>query len=550
MRSDRVKKGVERAPHRALLYATGISKNAWKKPFIGMVSSFTDLVPGHVNMRVLERAIEQGVFSGGGVGFYFSVPGICDGIAMGHSGMKYSLPSRELIADMIESTANAHQLDGLICLTDCDKITPGMLMAVARINIPAIIVTAGPMLAGNYKGKRLSLVRDTFEAIGQYKIGNISKEELAELECRACPGAGSCQGMYTANTMACLTETLGMSLPFCATSPAVSAEAARIARDSGERVVELVRKDIKPRDVMNESSFDNAITVDMALGGSTNTVLHLKAIAHEAGVELPLDRFDKISKKTPNICKLRPAGDYMMEDLHKAGGIPAVLKRLKKLIKNNITTSGYMVEKIIESAEIFDDDIIRPLSKAYSKEGGIAILKGNIALDGAVVKQSAVSKKILKFKGKARVFNSEEAANKAILGGKIDKGSVVVIRYEGPKGGPGMREMLAPTSAVYGMGLADDVALITDGRFSGGTRGPCIGHVSPEAQEGGAIALIKEGDIIEIDIPEGKLNLLVSEEELKSRKQKWRSPELKVKDGWLSRYSKLVSSASMGAVFK
>jgi len=550
MRSDRVKKGVERAPHRALLYATGISKNAWKKPFIGMVSSFTDLVPGHVNMRVLDRAIEQGVFSGGGVGFYFSVPGICDGIAMGHSGMKYSLPSRELIADMIESTANAHQLDGLICLTDCDKITPGMLMAVARINIPAIIVTAGPMLAGNYKGKRLSLVRDTFEAIGQYKTGNISKEELTELECRACPGAGSCQGMYTANTMACLTETLGMSLPFCATSPAVSAEAARIARDSGERVVELVRKDIRPRDVMNESSFDNAITVDMALGGSTNTVLHLKAIAYEAGVELPLDRFDKISKKTPNICKLRPAGDYMMEDLHKAGGIPAVLKRLKKLIKNNITTSGYMVEKIIKSAEIFDDDIIRPLSKAYSKEGGIAILKGNIALDGAVVKQSAVSKKILKFKGKARVFNSEEAANKAILGGKIDKGSVVVIRYEGPKGGPGMREMLAPTSAVYGMGLADDVALITDGRFSGGTRGPCIGHVSPEAQEGGAIALIKEGDIIEINIPEGKLNLLVSEEELKSRKQKWRSPELKVKDGWLSRYSKLVSSASMGAVFK
>ncbi len=550
MRSDRVKKGVERAPHRALLYATGVSKTAWKKPFIGMVSSFTDLVPGHVNMRVLERAIEQGVFSGGGVGFYFSVPGICDGVAMGHSGMKYSLPSRELIADMIESTANAHQLDGLICLTDCDKITPGMLMAIARINIPTIVVTAGPMLAGNYKGKRLSLVRDTFEAIGQYKSGNISKEELSELECRACPGAGSCQGMYTANTMACLTEALGMSLPFCATSPAVSAEAVRIARDSGERAVELVRKDIKPRDIMNEKSFDNAIAVDMALGGSTNTVLHLKAVAHEAGVDLPLDRFDKISKKTPNICKLRPAGDYMMEDLHKAGGIPAVLKRLKKLIKNNITTSGYMIDRIIDNAEIFDDDVIRPLSKAYSKEGGIAILKGNIALDGAVVKQSAVSKKMLKFKGKARVFNSEEAANKAILGGKIDKGSVVVIRYEGPKGGPGMREMLAPTSAVYGMGLANDVALITDGRFSGGTRGPCIGHVSPEAQEGGAIALIKEGDLIGIDIPKGRLNLLISEKELKTRKEKWRSPELKVREGWLSRYSKLVSSASTGAVFK
>ncbi|MDP8253764.1 MAG: dihydroxy-acid dehydratase [Candidatus Kaelpia aquatica] len=550
MRSDKIKKGVERAPHRALLYATGISKTAWRKPFIGMVSSFTDLVPGHVNMRVLERAIEQGVFSGGGVGFYFSVPGICDGIAMGHSGMKYSLPSRELIADMIESTTNAHQLDGLICLTNCDKITPGMLMAIARINIPAIVVTAGPMLAGNYKGKRLSLVRDTFEAIGQYKAGNMPKDELTELECRACPGAGSCQGMYTANTMACLTEALGMSLSFCATSPAVSAEAVRIARDSGERVIELVRKNIRPRDIMNSKSFDNAIAVDMALGGSTNTVLHLKAIAHEAGVELSLDRFDQISKKTPNICKLRPAGDYMMEDLHRAGGIPAVLKRLKKSIQNNITTSGYTVHKILDNAEIFDDDIIRPIAKAYSKEGGIAILKGNIAQDGAVVKQAAVSKEMLKFKGKARVFNSEEAANKAILDGKIKKGSVVVIRYEGPKGGPGMREMLAPTSAVYGMGLANDVALITDGRFSGGTRGPCIGHVSPEAQEGGAIALIQEGDVIEIDIPKGKLNLLISDKELKERKKKWRSPELKVKEGWLSRYAKLVSSASTGAVFK
>ncbi|MDP8216381.1 MAG: dihydroxy-acid dehydratase [Candidatus Kaelpia imicola] len=550
MRSDKIKRGVERVPHRALLYATGVSKTAWRKPFIGMVSSFTDLVPGHVNMRVLERAIEQGVFSGGGVGFYFSVPGICDGVAMGHSGMRYSLPSRELIADMIESTANAHQLDGLVCLTDCDKITPGMLMAVARINIPAIIVTAGPMLAGNYKGKRLSLVRDTFEAIGQYRAGNISRDELTELECRACPGAGSCQGMYTANTMACLTEALGMSLPLCATSPAVSAEAVRIARDSGERVVELVKKDIKPRDIMNNKSFDNAIAVDMALGGSTNTVLHLKAVAHEAGVELSLDRFDQISKKTPNICKLRPAGDYMMEDLHRAGGIPAVLKRLKKLIKNNITTSGHMVHKILDNAEIFDDDIIRSTDRAYSKEGGIAILKGNIAQDGAVVKQSAVSKEMLKFKGKARVFNSEEAANKAILDGKIKKGSVVVIRYEGPKGGPGMREMLAPTSAVYGMGLANDVALITDGRFSGGTRGPCIGHISPEAQEGGAIALIQEGDVIKVDIPKGKLNLLISEKELKERKKRWRSPELKVKEGWLSRYAKLVSSASTGAVFK
>jgi len=550
MRSDNVKKGIERAPHRALLYATGISKTDWNKPFIGFVSSFTDLIPGHVNMRVLERAIEQGIYAGGGVGFYFSVPGICDGIAMGHVGMKYSLPSRELICDMIETVVQAHQLDGLVCLTDCDKITPGMLMACVRLNIPSIIVTAGPMLAGFYKGKRLSLVRDTFEAIGEYKAGKITRNELEELECRACPGAGSCQGMYTANTMACLTEVLGMSLPGCATAPAVSAEKVRIARESGKRILELVKQDIKPRDILNSNAFRNAITVDMGLGGSTNTVLHLKAVAHEAKVDLPLELFDQISKKTPNICKLRPAGDYMMEDLDKAGGIPAVLKRLKPLIKNNITVSGLNINEIARTADIFDNDIIRPLNKPYSKEGGIAILWGNLAEDGSVVKQSAVSKKVLKFKGTARVFNSEEDAIKAILGGKIKKGSVVVIRYEGPKGGPGMREMLAPTSAVAGMGLIEDVALITDGRFSGGTRGPCIGHVSPEAQEGGLIALVKDGDLIEIDIPKRKLNLLAGKKELELRKKKWKPISPKIKEGWLTRYSKLVTSASTGAVFK
>jgi len=550
MRSDKVKKGVERAPHRALIYATGVSRTDMRKPFIGLVSSFTDLIPGHVNMRVLERAIEQGIFAGGGVGFYFAVPGICDGIAMGHIGMKYSLPSRELIADMIESVVQAHQLDGIVCLTDCDKINPGMLMAIARLNIPAVVVTAGPMLAGNYKGKRLSLVRDTFEAVGQYKAGKITKQELEELEGRACPGAGSCQGMYTANTMACLTEALGMSLPGCATAPAVMAEKVRIARESGKRVVELVRKNIRPRDIMNLNAFKNAITVDMALGGSTNTVLHLKAIAHEAKVDVPLELFDIISRKTPNICKLRPAGDYMMEDLDKAGGIPGVLKRLKPLLKNNPTVSGFTVYQIAERAEIYDSDVIRPLSRAYSKQGGIAILKGNLAPEGAVVKQSAVSGKVMRFKGKARVFNSEEEAIKAILGGKIKKGSVVVIRYEGPKGGPGMREMLAPTSAVVGMGLSEDVALITDGRFSGGTRGPCIGHVSPEAMEGGTIGLVKDGDLIEINIPKRELNLLIDEKELEKRKREWKPIPLKIKEGWLVRYAQLVTSASTGAVFK
>ena len=550
MRSDKVKKGVERAPHRALIYATGVSRTDMKKPFIGLVSSFTDLIPGHVNMRVLERAIEQGIFAGGGVGFYFAVPGICDGVAMGHIGMKYSLPSRELIADMIESVVQAHQLDGIVCLTDCDKINPGMLMAIARLNIPAIVVTAGPMLAGNYKGRRLSLVRDTFEAVGQYKAGKITKQELEELECRACPGAGSCQGMYTANTMACLTEALGMSLPGCATAPAVMAEKVRIARESGKRVVELVRRNIRPRDIMNLNAFKNAITVDMALGGSTNTVLHLKAIAHEAKVDFPLELFDIISRKTPNICKLRPAGDYMMEDLDKAGGIPGVLKRLKPLLKNNPTVSGFTVYQIAEKAEIYDSDVIRPVSKAYSKQGGIAILKGNLAPEGAVVKQSAVSDKMMRFKGKARVFNSEEEAIKAILGGKIKKGSVIVIRYEGPKGGPGMREMLAPTSAVVGMGLSEDVALITDGRFSGGTRGPCIGHVSPEAMEGGPIGLVKDGDLIEINIPKRELNLLIDEKELEKRKREWKPIPLKIKEGWLARYAQLVTSASTGAVFK
>ncbi len=549
-RSSEVKKGVDRAPHRALLYATGVPAKALDMPFIGVVSSFTDLVPGHVGMRDLERWIEKGVHTGGGYAFFFSVPGICDGIAMGHSGMKYSLPSRELIADMIESIVEAHKLDALVMLTNCDKITPGMLMAAGRLNLPTVVVTAGPMLAGRIGNKRLSLVRDTFEAVGRYRAGEITEEELTRCELEACPGAGACQGLYTANTMACMTEALGMSLPGCATAPAVLARKRRIAFDSGMAVMELLRRGVGARDIMTRAAFENAIRVDMALGGSTNTVLHLMAVAHDAGVALDLETFDRISGETPNISKLRPAGDYMMEDLDAAGGIPGVLKRLIDKVEDNPTVAGVGTKEIAQAAQILDDDVIRPLDKAYYPQGGLAILRGNLAPHGAVVKQSAVSEGMMEFEGTARCFDSEEAAMEAISSGSIRPGDVVVIRYEGPKGGPGMREMLAPTSAIVGMGLAESVALITDGRFSGGTKGPCIGHVSPEAMEGGPIGLIREGDRIRIDIPGRRLDLLVGEEELARRKEVWTPPEPKVKKGYLARYAKLVSSASTGAVYK
>ncbi len=550
MKSNAIKKGLERLPHRALLYATGIPPTEMHKPFIGVATSFTDIIPGHTGMRDLERFIEKGVHTGGGYPFFFGVPGVCDGIAMGHKGMHYSLASRELIADMVETVAEAHQLDGLVLLTNCDKITPGMLMAAARINIPSIVVTAGPMMSGNLRGKRLSFVNDSFEAIGKFKKGLLKKKELTEIEMCACPGAGSCQGMYTANTMACVTETLGMSLPGCATALAVSAEKRRIAFDSGARIVELVKKKVTPGKIMNIKAFENAIHMDMALGGSTNTVLHIPAIAHETGIELSLELFDRISKKTPHICNMLPGGVHYMEDLHFAGGIPAAMNRLKSNMNNVMTVSGKKTHAIASSAEIADQDVIRPLSKAHHKEGGIAVLRGNIAPDGAVVKQTAVSKKMMVFKGKARVFNSEETAMKAIMAEKIKSGDVVVIRYEGPKGGPGMREMLSPTAAISGMGLQDSVALITDGRFSGGTRGPCIGHVSPEAMEGGPIAIIKEGDTISIDIPKRKLNLLVSEKEIKARFKKHKPLKPKIRKGWLSRYAALVTSASTGAVMK
>jgi dihydroxy-acid dehydratase len=550
LRSDTVKRGIERTPHRALLYATGLPRGEMGKPFIGVASSFTDLIPGHTGMRDLERFIEKGVHAGGGYPFIFGLPGICDGIAMGHAGMHYSLPSRELIADMVETVAEGHRLDGLVLLTNCDKITPGMLMAAARVNIPSIVVTAGPMLSGRLKGRRLSLVNDTFEAVGKYNSGLIGKKEIEDLEICACPGAGSCQGMYTANTMACVAEALGMSLPGCATALAVSAEKKRIAFRSGQAVVGLIKKDVTPRKILTAQAFENAITVDLALGGSTNTALHIPAIAHEAGIALNLEAFDRLGRKTPHICNMLPGGEHYLEDLDMAGGIPAVMNRLKGRLKNVITVSGLKAGEIAARAAVLDAGVIRPLKDAYAKEGGIAVLRGNLAPGGAVVKQSAVSASAMKFKGSARVFESEEKAMRAIMRGNVHPGQVVVIRYEGPKGGPGMREMLSPTAAIAGMGLGDSVALLTDGRFSGGTRGPCIGHVSPEAAEGGVIALVRDGDGIAIDIPARNIELLVAKEELIRRKKSWRRPRPKITKGWLSRYAMHVSSAAEGAIMR
>lgn len=549
-RSDRITKGLERVPHRALMSATGMPKGEMKKPIIGVATSFSDLIPGHIGMRDLERFIEKGVHTGGGYPMFFGLPGICDGIAMGHKGMHYSLPSRELIADMVESVAEGHAFDGLVLLTNCDKITPGMLMAAARLDIPTIVVTAGPMMTGRYRGKRTSFIRNTFEAMGRYRAGEITKQELDACETGACPGAGSCQGLYTANTMNCLTEVMGMSLPWCGTALAASADKRRIAFDSGERIVELVRKNVTPRKIMTRAAFENAIRVDVALGGSSNTVLHLLAIAGEAGVKLPLELFDTISRQTPHITSIEPVGDHYMEDLHWAGGMGAVLKRLEGSIKDNPTVSGKRVKAIIKDVDYIDESVIRPLDRPYHPEGGLAILKGNIAPLGAVVKQSGVSDKMMRFTGVARVFDSEEAAMKAILSKTVKGGEVLVIRYEGPRGGPGMREMLAPTATLMGMGLGDSVALITDGRFSGGTRGPCVGHISPEAAEGGPIALVKDGDRIELDIHARKLELLVSKEELDARRKLWKAPEPKITTGWLARYAKNVTSANTGAVLK
>ena len=550
MKSDQAKKGLERVPHRALLYGTGITKKGMGKPFIGIANSFTNLVPGHVDLRPLAEAISNGIFAGGGQAFQFGIPAICDGIAMGHKGMHYSLPSRELIADCVESVAEAHALDGLVLLTACDKITPGMLMAAGRLNIPCIVVTAGPMLAGRYKMQRRSFVRDTFEALAAHKAGKIKTEELECLEMESCPGSGACQGLYTANTMACLTEAMGMSLPGCGTALAVSAKKKRIAFESGEKVVELVKKNITARNIINYDAIYNAIVMDNALGGSTNSVLHVPAIAHEAGLKIDLDLFDQISKKVPHITNLRPGGEYFMEDFEYAGGVQAALHVLQTKIKNNQTVCGKSIKQLANEGQVFDPIVIRPLNKAFHKQGGMAILKGNIAPLGCVVKQSAVSAKSMKFTGKAIVFNSEEEAMKAILGRKIKAGMVVVITYEGPKGGPGMREMLAPTAAITGLGLGDKVALITDGRFSGGTRGACIGHISPEAAENGPIGAIQNGDVIEIDISKRKINVQLSEKEIYRRLVNRKNVKPKVTKGWLARYAKLVTSANTGAVLK
>lgn len=549
MRSDNIKKGIDRTPHRSLLYATGITKNEMKKPFIGIASSATDLIPGHVGLKDLERAVENGIYSNGGHPFVFGIPGICDGLSMGHRGMHYSLPSRELIADMVETVSEAHCLDGLVLLTNCDKITPGMLMAALRLNIPSVIVTAGPMLSGHYHGKRLSFVRDTFEAVAKYRTNGISESQLADLEMCACPGQGSCQGLYTANTMACLTEVMGMSLPGVGTALAGSAVKKRLAFESGVRIVDLVKENVLPRDIVTLDSLKNAIMVDMALGGSSNSVLHILAIANEAGIKPGLKLFDEISMQTPQLTSLRPAGEYFLEDLDFAGGIPALLYELRNIInKKPSTVSGYDIGQIISSVDYVNNEVIRKIDNPYRKEGGIAVLFGNLAPNGAIIKSSGVSSDMMKFKGRAVVFDSEESAMESISGGKITEGDVVVIRYEGPKGGPGMREMLAPTSQIVGMGLGDKVALITDGRFSGGTRGPCIGHVSPEAQEGGPIALLNDGDEIEINITERKLNVNLSAEELKSRSLNLRKKPKKIDHGYLSRYADIVSSADEGAI--
>lgn len=549
MRSDRIKKGLERAPHRSLLFATGITRKELDKPMIGIATSFTDLIPGHIGMRDLERFIEKGVHAGGGWPLFFGVPGICDGIAMGHVGMHYSLPSRELIADMVESIAMAHAFDGLVLLTNCDKITPGMLMAAARLNIPTIVVTAGAMHSGNFQGKRVNLI-SAFEAVGKVRKGEMSPRELAELETCACPGPGSCQGMYTANTMACVTESLGMSLPGCATALAVSGEKRRIAFDSGKRIVGLVKEDLTPRKIMTRNAFENAIRIDMALGGSTNTTLHIPAIAHEAGVELSIATFDAISRTSPHVCNMLPGGPTYMEDLDAAGGIPGVLSRFKKVIKSSPTVSGKSITTLAKSGRVRNDDVIRTLDKAYHKQGGIAVLSGNLAPNGSVVKQTAVSDNMMQFEGTAIVFDSEEEAMKAILANRIKPGHVLVIRYEGPKGGPGMREMLSPTSAISGMGLGESVVLLTDGRFSGGTRGPCIGHISPEAAEGGPIAIVRDGDRIILDIPNRKLEIKLSKAEIKKRLAAWKPREPKIKSGWLARYAKVVTSANTGAIVK
>lgn len=550
MRSDVVKKGSTRTAHRTLFHAMGYSDEDLQKPLIGVVNAFNEIIPGHMHLREIAEAVKLGIAAAGGTPIEFPAIGICDGIAMGHDGMKYPLASRELICDSIEAVANGHAFDGLVMIPNCDKIVPGMLMAAGRINIPTVVVSGGPMLAGRHKGKDIS-VSTMFEAAGKVESGQMTPEEMHLMEHEACPGCGSCAGIFTANTMNCMTEVLGMGLPGNGTIPAAYFGARRmLAKKAGAVVMELVKKNICPRDIMTMESFENAIAVDMAIGGSTNTVLHLPAIAHEAGLDLPLQKFDEISRKAAYICKMSPGGTYHMQDLNEAGGISAVMKELTKLgiIHTEAKTVTGTIGERIAQADIERPDVIHSVDNAYMNRGGIAILSGNLAPDGAVIKESAVEPDLLVYQGTAKCYDSEEEAIEAIIGGGIKEGNVVVIRYEGPKGGPGMREMLNPTAVITGMGLK--VALITDGRFSGASRGACIGHISPEAMEGGPIALIEDGDMISIDIPNRKLELLVSDEELAARKAAWKQPEPKVKTGYLSRYARLVTSANTGAVLK
>ncbi len=549
MRSDKIKKGMQRAPHRSLLRACGVTDAEMEKPVIGVANSFTDIVPGHIHLKQIANAVKLGISQAGGVPFEFNTMAICDGIAMNHEGMRYSLASREIVADTVESMAQAHSLDALVLLPTCDKIVPGMLMGAARLDIPAIVVTGGPMLPGEYKGEAVDLI-NVFEGVGKVSAGNMSETELDELERCACPGAGSCAGLFTANSMACLTEAMGMSLPYCATTHAVDSKKIQMARESGEKIIELVEKNITPSMIMTQDAFYNAVVVDLALGGSSNTTLHLPAIAHELsdkGVKINLDIFDELSRKIPHLTAISPSGSHTMMDLDKAGGIPAILKVLEDEIKGgNLTCTGQSLKKNISAARVKNDQVIRPINNPVHSEGGIAVLKGNLSPNGSVVKQAAVTEDMLIHEGPAKVYNSEEECVQAIFQNKITNGDVVIIRYEGPKGGPGMREMLNPTSAISGRGL-DSVALITDGRFSGGTRGPCIGHVSPEAMANGPIAIVENGDIIKIDIPNRKLEIMLEEEEIQKRFSKVKHPEKKLK-GWLSRYSKLVSSADKGAI--
>lgn len=550
MRSDIVKKGSTRTAHRTLFHAMGYSNEDLSKPLIGVVNAFNEIIPGHIHLREIAQAVKLGVAAAGGTPIEFPAIGVCDGIAMGHDGMKFSLSSRELICDSIEAVATAHAFDGLVLIPNCDKIVPAMLMAAGRLNIPAVVVSGGPMLAGRYQGRDIS-VSTMFEAAGKVESGQITPDELEDMEERACPGCGSCAGLFTANTMNCLTEVLGMGLPGNGTIPAAYFGRRRmLAKKAGEVIMDLVRRDIRPRDIMTREAFENAIAVDMAIGGSTNTALHLPAIAYEAGVDLPLRVFDEISRKSAYITKMSPGGTYHMQDLDEAGGISAVMKELTKLglIHTGAQTVTGTIASRIEHAEILNHEVIHGVENAYMHKGGIAILTGNLAPDGSVIKESAVDRDLLVYKGTARCFDAEEDAIEAIIGGKIHEGDVVVIRYEGPKGGPGMREMLNPTAVITGMGLK--VALLTDGRFSGASRGACIGHISPEAMEGGPIALIHDGDSISIDIPQRKLELCVSDEELAARKAAWKQPEPKVKTGYLSRYARLVTSANTGAVLK